>query len=327
MIGIYQDSFIDYLKDKLGDPVKLTSKNIIVRCPWCEYDKKKDHYHMYISTEAPIYHCFHGSCDQSGTIRKFLKRLEGHDISDTFVDKNQFSLLKKQKEVFVDKEKSKIEVQLPTINKDRFVDKDFYIKKRLRFAPIRSKQIKGLIYDVDKFIEMNNIVVDEKLFRLRPYLQSNFVGFLTEHNSTVMFRNLDHSHDMAFFKLNIQYTNFIDYYKLPGNDVKSNTIVLSEGIFDIFSEYLFDSLNIKDKVKLYASVLSSKYLSMIQSIIYHDQIFQPDVVILSDRGIPLEQYKKMKHFNKHIINKLTVFYNKAGKDFNDTPVVPAKFVI
>ena len=326
MVGIYQDSFVEYLKEKLGS-AKLSSKNIIIPCPWCEYEKKKDHYHMYISLEAPIFHCFHGSCDKGGNLRKFLKRLEGHDISDTFVDKEQFKLLEKKKEVFVDKEKDKIEVRLPLLNKERFVEKEFYIKKRLKFAPIRSEQIKGLIYDVDKFIEINRIPVDEKLFKMKPYLQSNFVGFLTEHGSTVVFRNIDHSHEIAFYKLPIQYTNFIDYYKLPGNNVKSNTIVLGEGVFDIFSEYIYDSLNIKDDVRLYASVLSSKYLSMIQSIIYHDQIFQPDIVILSDRGIPLEQYKKMKHFNKHIINKLSVYYNKAGKDFNDTPVVPAKFVI
>ncbi|GAG02610.1 unnamed protein product, partial [marine sediment metagenome] len=61
MIGIYQDSFKQFLEDNLGE-VKETSKNFIVPCPWCELDEDKDHYHMYISTEAPIFHCFHASC-------------------------------------------------------------------------------------------------------------------------------------------------------------------------------------------------------------------------------------------------------------------------
>jgi len=326
MVGIYQDGFIDYLKEKLGGNVKTTSKNIICACPWCEYGQDKNHYHMYISLEAPIFHCFHASCERSGTLKKFLKRIEGHDISDSFVDKKQFQLIKQKREIFVDKEKDKIYIKVPPIDKGRFVDKEFYIKRRLKFAPLPTSKIKGLVYDVEKFVDMNSIPVDEKLFRLIPYLQSNFVGFLTEHNATVMFRNIDHSHGMAFYKMRIQYANFIDYYKLPGNDVNSKKIVLGEGIFDIFSEHIYDSLNIKDEVKLYASVLSSKYLSLIHSIIFHEQIFQPEVVILSDRGIPLEYYKKMKFFNKHIIRKLVVYYNKAGKDFNDTPVVPAKFV-
>jgi len=327
MIGIYQDSFGDYLEDKLGVKIKLSSKNIICPCPWCEYQKKKDHYHMYISLEAPIFHCFHASCEQSGTLRKFLKRLEGHDISETFVDKRQFEEITKKRDIFVDKEEETIKISLPKLNRQRFAEKEFYIKRRLKFANISTTRIKGLIYDVDKFIEMNHIPVNETLFRLRDYLHNNFVGFLTEHNSTVMFRNIDYKHTMSFFKLKIQQSNFVDYYKLPGNSPQSNKIVLAEGIFDIFAEHIFDSLNLKNNVRLYASVLSSKYLSLIQSIIFHEQIFQPEIIILSDRGVDKKYYQNIKHFNKYIVDKMTVYYNKNGKDFNDIPVMPVKFVI
>lgn len=326
MIGIYQDNFEQYIKEKLGY-TKITSKNIITKCPWCEMNKSKNHYHMYISLEVPIFHCFHAGCEQSGTLRKFIKALEGHDISDHFVDKKKFEEIKKSKEVFKDKEHDSFRVRVPLLNKNRFVEKELYVKKRLKFYGLPTTRIKGLIYDVEQFINMNHIPVNETLFRLQDYLQNNFVGFLTENHSTVMFRNIDDSHQMKFFKMKIQYTNFLDYYKLSGHSPQSNKIVLAEGIFDIFSEHIFDTLNIKNDVKLYASALSSKYLSLIHSIIFHEQIFQPEVIILSDRGISEEYYRKMKHFNKHIIDKLTIYYNKAGKDFNDTPVVPVKFVI
>jgi len=326
MIGIYQDSFADYLEKNLGY-IKITSKNFVTKCPWCEYQKEKNHYHMYISLEAPIFHCFHASCEQSGTLRKFLTRLEGHDISETFVDKKQFEEISKKKEIFVDKEEGKIKISIPKLNRERFVEKEFYIKKRLKFASGPTTKIRGLIYDVNKFIEVNRIPINETLFRLRDYLHNNFVGFLTEHNSTVIFRNVDHTHTMSFFKLKIQQSNFIDYYKLPGNSPHSNKIVLAEGIFDIFTENIFDSLNLKGDVKLYASALSSKYLSLIHSIIFHEQVFQPEVIILSDRVIERKYYKKIKHFNKHIIDKMTVYYNKNGQDFNDVPIIPIKFVI
>jgi len=273
MIGIYQDSFGDYLKDKLGVEIKVTSKNIICPCPFCEYQKKKDHYHMYISLEAPIFHCFHASCEQSGTLRKFVKRLEGHDISETFVDKRRFEEISKKKDIFIDKEEGIIKFTVPKLNRQRFVEKEFYIKRRLKFANIPTTRIKGLIYDVDKFIEVNHIPVDETLFRLRDYLHANFVGFLTEHNSTVMFRNIDYKHTMSFFKLKVQKNNFVDYYKLTGNSPQSNKIVLAEGIFDIFTEHIYDSLNLKDNVRMYASALSSKYLSLIQSIIFTNNYF------------------------------------------------------
>lgn len=326
MIGIYKDNFLDYIKDKLGY-AKVTTKNIITKCPWCEYNQTKNHYHMYISLEIPIFHCFHAGCEKSGTLRKFLKVLEGHDISNNFVDQIKFNEINKKKDIFKDKEQNVFKVYIPKLNKKRFVEKELYLKRRLKFSNLPSTNIKGLVYDVDEFININRIPVDETLFRLKDYLQNNFIGFLTENHSTVIFRNIDHSHSMKFFKLKIQNANFHDYYKLPGNSPKSNKIVLAEGIFDIFSEHIFDTINVKDNVKLYASALSSKYLSLIQSIIYHEQIFQPDIVILSDRGISKDYYKKMKHFNGHIIDKLVVYYNKAGKDFNDTPIVPVKFVI
>ena len=86
MIGIYEDNFIKYLKDTLGEPIKQTQKNIICRCPFCEYNKTKTHYHLYISLEAPIFHCFSAECHQSGLLPKLLKKIEGKDIYKSKID-------------------------------------------------------------------------------------------------------------------------------------------------------------------------------------------------------------------------------------------------
>lgn len=327
MIGIYQDDFIDYLRDNLGKEPKITSKNIIVPCCWCEYGQEKDHYHLYISLEAPIFHCFHGGCEVGGLLSKFIKKIAGHDISDTFIDKEKAEEYQKIKNTFVEKDEQVHDVKLPKINPKMFPLKEFYIRKRLKFSNIHSENIKGLIYDVYEFININKIPVDESLFRIQDYLHTNFVGFLTDHGTTAMFRNIDSSQSMKFNKIKIQYLNFLDYYSLPGNNHKSSKIVLAEGIFDIFTAHIYDHMNIKNDVRLYASVLSSKYASLIQSIVFYEQLFRPDVIILSDQGINIEYYKKLKFFNQHIINSLTVYYNKGGKDFNETPIVPEKFVL
>jgi hypothetical protein len=324
VIGIYQDSFVDYLKDTLGF-VKVTSKNLITVCPWCEYNEKKDHYHMYISLEAPIFHCFHGNCEKSGTLRKMIKQLEGHDISDKFIDQNKIEDFKKQKTLSLSTINKSI--QLPQLNTNMFPLKEMYIQKRFKFANMHLSQVGGLIFDVYEFIRMNNIAVTESLFRIKDYLQSNFVGFLTEHETTAIFRNIDETQSMRYYKIKISDSVFTDYYKLNGNNPQSKDIVIAEGIFDIFSDYLFDILGLKNNIKMYASVLSSKYIALIKSIIFHEQIFHPNITILSDRGIELNTYKKMKKYNSHIIDKLTIYYNKAGKDFNDTPVIPVKYIL
>ena len=128
----------------------------------------------------------------------------------------------------------------------------------------------------------------ETLFRIKDYLHSNFVGFLTEHNSMVMFRNIDDSAEFRFYKLYIQKNQFVDYYKLDGFAQDKTQIVLAEGIYDIFTEHIFDNLNIKKNTALYASVQSSNYSMIIRSIVFYEQIFRPDVVILSDNNIDLE---------------------------------------
>ena len=163
--------------------------------------------------------------------------------------------------------------------------------------------INGLIFDVYEFIRLNDIPIDETLFRLQDYLHNNFVGFVTENGTTAIFRNIDHTHSMKHYKMKIQYSSFIDYYKLRGGNPRAKKVVLAEGIFDIYSEHIFDHLNIKKDVKLYASVLSSKYSALLKSIIFYEQIFKPDVVILSDRGIPVWQYKYLKKLLKMKILK------------------------
>lgn len=324
MIGIYHDDFVTYLKDNLGDPIKTTSKNIVVRCPWCEYNKESGHYHLYISLEAPIFHCFHASCEQRGTIKKLLKKIQGHDISEKFVSRDALNNFSKQN-VFKPEEKKK--VIIPKIKSGQFPNKEIYIKKRLKFANIHLGYIKGLIFDINEFLNTNQIPIDQRLFRMRDYLHSNFVGFLNEQHTTVIFRNIDDTQSFKHYKLKLADDNFLDYYKLNGHKRDSKTIILAEGIFDIFSEHIYDTLNLKDKINLYASSLSSNYRALIQSIVFHEQIFRPKVVILSDMGIDTNYYKKLKKFNSHIIDSLTIYYNIAGKDFNDTPVITRKFVI
>ena len=322
MESIYNESLISYLKDNLGSEPKITSKNIVIPCPYCEYNKStEDHYHCYISLELPIFNCFH--CPEKGSLKKLLKKISGSDVSDKFVDKSKivktldpvFNIINKQK------------IKLPKINTDLYFNKTLYLRKRFRFANIDINNVKGLVFDIDKFIDMNNIAINSTLFKIRDYLQTNFIGFLTEHSSILILRNIDSASSFRYFKIKIQDVDFLDYYKLNGGSYKSKQIVLSEGIFDLYDEQIFNRLNLKNNTKLYACSLSSKYLQLIKSIVFYEQLFRPDIIILSDRMDSLNMYKNMKKYNSHIINKLTVYFNRSGKDFNSSVVDPEKRII
>jgi hypothetical protein len=326
MIGIYQDSFITYLSDYLGNPVKTSGKNIICRCPWCEAQQNKKHYHLYISKEIPVFHCFSADCNKSGSIKKLFEKLEGNDTSEKYIDKEKIKEIQKN-DIKISIPKDKKHLYLPEINQDEFKLKTLYLKGRLKYSIQNFSDTKGLIFDSNKFINENQIKLDDRLLRVKDYLQTNFIGFLTEGESLVVFRNIDEQSEFKFFKLFIDQTRFLDYYKLLGGNYNSNHVVLAEGIFDIFNEHIFDYTSLKKDVKLYAAGLSTSYDSLIKSIVFNEKIYKINVSILSDRGIGLDYYKKIKKFNSHIIDKMNIYYNRHAKDFGETPVSIEKFIL
>lgn len=324
MIGIYDDSFIELLNEYLN-PVQEKQRNIVCKCPFCEMnDHDKSHYHLWISTEVPMFHCFHSECNESGSISKLLKKLLGKDTSDKYVDKSK---IKVKKSVKLGRIHDIINVQIPKIDIEAFPLKRMYVKKRIKFANINIALLKGLIFDVEKFVEINNLKLDDKQERMLPYLQTNFVGFLSEYNQTVVFRNIDSTSDFRYYKISIQDDIYSDFYKMYGNNPNSKDIVLAEGIFDILAEHIFDYTSLRNKTRMYAAILSTHYESLIKSIVFREQLFRPNIHILSDNGISLSYYKNLKKRNSHIINTMKVYYNKTGKDFNVTPIVPVEISI
>lgn len=322
---IYNQSFVKYLNDKLGE-TKFVSNNIVTPCPWCDTNPNRTKNHLYISTDAPVFNCFRADCPVGkGTLPKLIRKIEGNDISDNFIDRNEFNKLKKNRSLEKKKSSEYRTYYLPEIRIGQFPNKELYVNNRLRFStPV--DEVKGLIFDLDNFINKNDIPVDYKLVRIKPLLHDNFIGFISQHHSYVTLRNINPNSPFRFYKLHLQKTPFLDYFKLDVNE-NSNEIILAEGIFDIYSEYLFDSIGRRNNCRLYASCQSSHFHNLIKSLAFYEQIFKQDIVVLSDIDVSISYFKKIKRFNSHLINSITVYYNMSGKDFNSSVVNPERFSI
>lgn len=322
---IYNNNFIKYLEDNLGD-AKYVSNNIVVPCPWCDTNPNRTKNHLYISTEVPVFNCFRADCPVGkGTIPKLVRKIEGSDISDKFINDKEFEKLRKNRALESKKSSKHQKFKLPSIRSGQFPSKELYINRRFRFS-VDITQIKNLIFDIDGFVNLNKIPINDSFKNIKPLLHDNFVGFISEHHGYVAFRNIDHNNYFSFYKLYLQNTPFTDYFKLDVNP-NNNIVVFGEGIFDIYSEYLFDSLGIKDKVRLYASPQSNNLTTLLKSLAFYEQIFRQDIIVLADRGVSLNYFQKLKKFNKHLINSICVYYNKSGKDFNNNTVEPEKFCL
>jgi len=317
VIGIYEDSFIDFLKEYLGD-IKITRKNIICRCPYCEMDSSKKHFHLYVSLESPIFHCFKSECNQKGNIDRLIHKLSGKNI-DNFFDKS----LKRVKSTIATEDKCII---IPNIEPNTFVSKIEYLKKRLMTNDDDLIYgIENLVLDINTFLSSNNLI-DQHIEKYKDFLHENFVGFLTRNRSLLVLRNIDESSKLRYHKINIKEVQNVDYY-LTYNDMCKSNITIAEGIFDILMEKKIDSINKKEDTLLYAACLSTNYESLIKSLAYYESAFRQNITILSDRGISLNYYKKIKKNTKHIIDSLTIYYNMDSKDFGDGAKKIEKFVI
>jgi len=324
-LGIYSNDILDYLKKNL-DPVTNNYKNIICRCPFCEKNVEKDHYHFYISLEAPIFHCFY--CEKRGFLSTVFEHLDGVDLSDNYIDKNEIKRVKIENIKSISEFKTP-NIIIPPIDQDKFKNKTLFIKKRLKYFNTDIKNIKGLVFDIDEFIKINKekILISETFNKVQEYFQHNFVGFITNNKSVLFLRNIDPNSTFTHFKHQLYNNKIFDYYSLRGLNPSSNIVILSEGIFDILCERNFDMLNLRKDALLYACGLSKSYSSLLKSIVFNEQIFKLDVFILSDIDVDLDIYKKIKYFNKYLINSITICYNKSGKDFGDTPNSIEKIII
>lgn len=327
MIGIYDDSFVSYLRETLRCEPKIRTKNIVVRCPWCELRDKKE-YNLWISTEAPIFKCFSGGCGKKGLLKQVFTVLNGTDILSRFVDEETQRNIVKQNIIEIRNKTTEVsKIHLPPLREDFFKEKSMFVKRRLKYYNVPLTNINGLIFDIETFVKQNNITVSDKIANIMPFLNNNFIGFLSKHKSVVVLRNIDPSSSFKHFKLEVQKTRFLDYYQLNSFSKESNEIVASEGIFDILTEHIFDSTGIKKDVRLYAASFSTSYNELFKSLAFHEQLFRMKIHVLSDRDIHLNFYKKIKRENNHLIESMNVYYNKTGKDFNDSPCLPVKYVI
>ena len=329
MIGIYNDSFLDHLKNTYGhDRVSIKSKNIVVPCPWCEPHAIIPRYHLWISKEAPIFKCFHAGCAK-GTVSKLLKKLDGVDNSKNFFDVSKITYTNKseaQLQTLNSEKRSYREFIIPPVIDGQFPLKELYLKSRFGFS-MDFRNISNLVLDIKKFITINKIQLNEKEEKLLDYLHKNFVAFCTSNNSYLIFRNIDRNSSFRHFKIVLQKTTFLDYYKIHGYNPTSNTVVLSEGIFDIFSERLFNYTNIRNDIRLFASCQSGFFDSLIKSLSFYEMMFKFDVHILADQDVKLYYFKKLKKECKHLISSLHVHYNLNAKDFNEGNVKIESFII
>lgn len=306
------------------------SKTYLCKCIYCgDHPDSKKWGHLWVSKnpEIPVCHCFY--CNAAFPITKLINDLTGNKefYKEIFTEEEIQNQSKKEiKSVKTFKERYK-EYQLPKMDLNSFQQKRLYIRERTHNL-INVEEIPNLIFDFQEFFRMNHLDIIGENKTITNYeidiLQNKFIGFLGKHNTILFCRNIYPNDNFKFKKIQLQTDQLplIEYYSVNGNNNQSSTVLLSEGNFNILSEYLIDSLQIKDNVKLYASCNGFNYSTVLKSISFDESLYNIDVIILGDRDKLKYMYNKFLKENDHIINTCKIYMNRSGKDFNSYPLVP-----
>jgi len=295
--------------------VKETTKNFICACPFCgDHHNVAKRGHLYVSKDEniPVCHCW--LCNNSVPITRLLFDLTG---------KNDEKIIKidsknKRKSYSSQKSTKTRTYKLPVLIPSKFPYKEAYMKTRT-FNKIDIIKIPNLIFDLDEFFSLNDLdpIKDLKMSKWEiTLLQHNFVVFLSKHHTMLYCRNINPKTEIKFRKIFLQRDSekFLDYYEIDLNRPDSNTIILSEGNFDILGCYVNDSLNLNNKANVYASGCTFSYGELLKSVCFDRSIYNADVHILSDADKQQWHYKRFIK-DATMASSIDIVYNRFGKDF------------
>ena len=321
---IYWDKLEELFKTKTGLGYWNGSRNqLIGRCPYCEPDSKKNHGHLYLymnnEGEIPTFHCFRcGEDEGHGTIFKLLKNGFGVSPND-YMSKEALKF--KMPGSGFDYYKKNFEVSNYNFVKPK---NDYKLKRQYLYGRLGFdfdlEKLPGLVLNVKEFVQENNINLG-KYERFLDFFEDSFVGFISTYGNNFILRNIDSSSNFRYFKIQIKDEHFFkDFYGIKTGQIsKENTIVLSEGVFDLLVSILDDELEeIKNNSIYWASILGSGFIKTIPSVLNHNKITTAHFVILSDSEKSLNKYTFFK--KDPAVKSLTVCYNKTGEDFGVKPI-------
>ena len=310
-------------------------KEFMINCPLCAKEGNIDHgYHMYISLgyddKPPMYNCFKNYNHRGILTKSFL---EQNTQYPQYIDTGILSQVAKRNSVLSDlgryrqirNGKYAFNVPLSFSEKKNDLKLNWFNKRlgcNLSFIDLAQMKI---ILNLKDFLNYNNISNLTRSPYVVELLDQYFIGFLTNNNSTIIFRNLVKDVNKLpkiiqdrYIKYSIIEGCSSGYYIIPStvNIYEPIHIHIAEGPFDILS--VFINLNgMNSHQCVYSSIGGNSYLNAIQYYIIECGIVNPIFHIYIDNDIPskfLDDIRKViKPLNLQVFIHMNIAPNE--KDF------------
>lgn len=331
------DSLIEFLLLQPCAHISPSERELTFRCPFCGDSRSS-----YTTTSFSInidpksdnflrYQCFRASCLSKGVVNEEFLSMLGFSRYDNVAEVFRYNntrnkkiggkyVSKYKKElVYCNDEKNKInDIKLKYINKRLGLDLSYNDLEDLK-----------IILDLNNLIDKNKITVnDPRKIQYYDNLSKYGISFISAYNDYVIVRDVSKSGKLKrrYINLNIfdNYENVTKMYCIPTTiDLLSDepiVINIAEGVFDIIGIYKNFDIDKKYNNKIYIAACGAGIVNAICHYIKQYGIINAKINIFSDADADIKKYKNLDKIKKYLIDpKITVYYNKIGKDFGVTP--------
>lgn len=345
MNNLVKERFLEALyANRSGNKItQVHTSEYRMRCHFCgDSQKNLNERHLYLlcnlDDNSPIqYNCF--KCGEHGYVNKYF--LESADIYDTNIASEIYALNKKSKRydkkgINANDEIYTFNFKIPEIEHSK---KTKYINDRFEidFTLDDYRNMK-VVPDLFDFLVLNNIKSSCFKKDALNRLHDHYVGFLSNGNSHILFRDISGKEEHSWVKYPIIKESFNNkiFYSLESTiDIFTRdeiNVNLSEGVFDAIGvgyqllDNMDNSINIAVTGKYYERILQyllglGIYGSNVIINVYSDNDNTFNKKKSNDTSI--EYYKGKLGKFKNIFKKINVYYNLKDKDYG----IPKKDII
>lgn len=326
--------FITFLETRGEYFRKVHEGQYRIRCPFCgDTQKNFNEGHLYIKAEldndyAIAYNCF--KCGEHGYLNEDLIDRLGFDegMRERLIKESKTSKRKHANTALI----TNFDYRLPDV--DILPEKLSYIDKRLgiNFEKEEYENMKVVtsIYD---FLMINEIKTRPSDYVLDT-LQKYYVGFVTNGNSHILFRDISDSQKYSWIKYPITEESKMNrvFYTLRQDPLdiftdEEITINISEGVFDCLG--IAHHLKYLGSNTMNVSVTSSQYVPFIMFLIQLGLVGKNITInIFSDNDELFNKDKNKKYYPtsfEYIENKvkkyrplfkhINLYHNMKKKDY------------
>jgi len=321
-------SLINDLKTRGIYTRQVSGTEIQTRCPFCGDSKSnRNTGHLYIRVNPNdnypiVFNCF--KCPAHGVLQYEdleLLGLSQAKYKDSLIYMNKTSAKFDSHSSYFDAPDKYFEYKIPNIT---YNDKVKYIENRLGYNFTESE-----LSDIRIITSLRDFLLTNDIHKItcKPYianlLESKYVGFLSNNNSHILFRDITEKEKYPWVKYPIteeSYGQKVFYSIRSEVDLYTTddiTINLSEGVLDSLS-IAYNLENISENT-LNIAVCGKFYSRMITKLFSMGFIGSNIIInIFSDRDYTkdtsIDYYRKIFKYYKHLVKSINIYYNTKYKD-------------